>query len=381
MSRKPMNIALLALLIGGSLAGCTGGNNTSSSSNPAATSSSSKVVSSVITQQSVIKSLTANEEVVNLSEGDYLLLTQYYTIEGNSKLTATQKACEYESSDPSIVVIEGKTATALKPGEVTITVTSKEDSTKKCSFDIKVTGVFIDRDLTVIQDGDDFTNEWNEETGTGSFRTDKNADSNFYYVRGVKSKKWYVETDITVNEVNGDRFPKIGIFANGYNSSNAETLVSFFLNADIGVNDTWSEELQAEVMGEDNLNWTNFGVCEMAQGGQWAWDDGVGNSLARHNDTAYTAPTPITFGTTFKLGVARDDNNFHVWVNKTYAFTYQISTDLTILSENGSTLDSHVGFFHFKSDVTFANYVKTEVVEEVSKWCPKSFAPCTFYED
>ena len=73
--------------------------------------------------------------------------------------------------------------------------------------------------------------------------------------------------------------------------------------------------------------------------------------------------------------------NFHVYVNDSYAYTYAVSSDLSILYENNSSLTSNVGFFHFKSDVTFANYKKVVDATEVNKHIPKSFTPCEFYAD
>ena len=378
MSKNINKITTLALLF--TLVGCGGNGNSSTNSNTSTNNPTPNSSSSVIKEESVIKSLTAKQELVELKEGESVLLTQLYTIEGNTKLSAKQKNCSYVSSNPEVISIEGKTGTAVGVGETTITVTSDVDTSKTCSFDIKVSGTFFDKDLTFVVEGDDLSNEMNDETGTGSIQT-KSMQTNYYYIREVKSKKWFVETEITLNQVNNDRYPKVGIFASARNSTGAETMVSFFLNADIGLNDVWNEETQSMDKGEDNLNWTSFGVAEMAQGGQWAWNPGVGNSIARHNDAAYTVSDAITFGTKFTLGLARDDMNFHVYVNKTYAFTYALSTDLTILFENGNTLESNVGFFHYNSDVTFSNYMKTTDDTEVNKYIPKSFTPCTFFED
>lgn len=385
MSRKPIKLVALALLISCSLAGCNNENN-SSSTGSASSSSSSKVTeqtsSSKITSTSIIKEVVANESTIEVSQGSSVLLTKYYTIEGYEQLKPSQKTCTYESSDETVATIDGRSVVGVAPGEATITVTSKEDPSKSCTIDVVVKGVFLDHELTMNEEGDDFSNEYNEETGTGSFTT-TSMMTNFYTIRGINSKRWFVETDITVHEVaNNDRYPKIGIFTNAYNSTNAETMVTFFLNADIGANDTWDEAAGTMVNGQDNLNWTSFGVCEMGFGGQWAWNGGVSNTIARHQDAAYQESSPITYETKFKLGVTRNGADFHIFVNGNYAFSYQLSSDLAILFENGSELDSRVGFYHYNSKVTFANYRASADDDIVNANVPKeAFKYCSFMDD
>ena len=329
---------------------------------------------------SVIASLTATEASTEMKVGDTILITNFYEIKGVSSLSAAQRACTYESSNPEIVKINAKRAEAVAPGTATITVTSNADNTKTCSFEVTVSKVFIDRELSMIPSEDDFTNEWNSETGTGSFRTSSGI-TNFYYIADIESNQWYVETDITVHTVNwDDRWPKIGIVASGKNSNGVETMVAFFLNASIGLNDTWNDA--GLVKGEDNLNWNEFGVCEVAQGQHWAWEAGITNSLARHHDYAWnTGANTITYGTTFKLGVARDGMNFHVYVNGNYMGSFALSSELDILCEDGQPIASHVGFYQFSSDVTFANYFATQDAAKVAEKIPEAPVYCDFLED
>lgn len=331
-------------------------------------------------QQSAIKSLTAKEESVTIKIGESLLITNYYEITGYQALSAGQRACNYVSSNPEVVEVTAKKAEAIAPGTATITVTSKIDETKSCSFEVVVSKVFIDRELSMIPSDDDFSDEWNDETNTGSFRTSSGL-TNYYYISGINSTVWYVETDITVHEVTfEDRWPKIGIVASARNSKDFETMVAFFLNASIGLNDKW--ENGNLIKGQDNNNWNEFGVCEVSQGGHWAWESGITNSLARHHDYCWnTGSKYITFDSTFKLGVARDGMNFHVYLNGNYAGSFQLSQDLEILYENGATLASHVGFYHFNCDATFANYYATSNADEVSAKVPSEPVYCGFLED
>lgn len=373
-----LTLAILVCLMSFGLASCQPPENPDTEKEPGTTDQGGKEENG--DPESVIASLTATESSTEMKVGDTILLTNFYEIKGSSSLSAAQRACTYESSNPEIVKINAKRAEAVAPGTATITITSNADNTKTCSFEVTVSKVFIDRELSMVPSEDDFTNEWDSESGTGSFRTSSGI-TNFYYIADIESTQWYVETDITVHTVNwDDRWPKIGIVASGTNSSDVETMVAFFLNASIGLNDTWNDA--GLVKGEDNLNWNEFGVCEVAQGQHWAWEQGITNSLARHHDYAWnTGTNTITFGTTFKLGVARDGMNFHVYVNGNYMGSFALSSELDILYENGQPIASHVGFYQFSSDVTFANYFATQDAAKVAEKIPEAPVFCEFLED
>ena len=359
-----VSLVLLVCMLCMVVTGCNGGN--------ANTTEEAK---------SPIASLTAIEKSTTLKIGESIILQSLYEIKGTSTLSAAQRACTYESSNPEVVKITGKRAEAVAPGTATITVTSNVDNTKSCTFEVVVSKVFIDRDLSMIPLGDDFTNEWNDATGTGSFRT-SSGETNFFYIADIYSTQWYVETEIEIHEVRWeDRWPKIGIVAQNKNANDVETMVAFFLNASIGLHDSYDENGNF-VMGENNNVWNEFGVAEVAQGGHWAWEQGITNSLARHHDYAWnTGESTITFNTKFKLGVARDGANFHVYVNDNYMGSFQLSSELEILYEDGQPVASHVGFYHFACDATFSNYKATADAAEVAKKIPAEPVYTEFLED
>ena len=374
-----LTLAILVCLMSFGLASCQPPETPDTDKDPGTTDQGGKEENK--DPENVIASLTATESSTEMKVGDTILLTNFYEIKGTSSLSAAQRACTYESSNPEIVKINAKRAEAVAPGTATITITSNADNTKTCSFEVTVSKVFIDRELSAIPSEDDFTNEWDSESGTGSFRTSSGI-TNFYYIDDIESTQWYVETDITVHTVNwDDRWPKIGIVASGKNSSGVETMVAFFLNASIGLNDSYDENGNL-VKAPDNNNWNEFGVCEVAQGQHWAWEQGITNSLARHHDYAWnTGTNTITFGSTFKLGVARDGMNFHVYVNGNYMGSFALSSELDILYENGQPIASHVGFYQFSSDVTFANYFATQDAAKVAEKIPEAPVFCEFLED
>lgn len=329
---------------------------------------SCKVKTQEPTNSDIISAITATEESVSMKIGESILLTNCYEIESSTKLSAAQKACDYTSSDESVVKINSKKAEAVNSGTVTITVTSKIDTTKSCTFTIVVAKVFIDRELSMIPSEDDFSKEWDESTNTGEFTTSA-ALTNYYYISDIHSTKWYVETDIKVNQISGeDRWPKIGFVARAFNSQNVETMVAFYLNASIGLNDTYDEAGNL-VKGQDNYSWTEFGVCEVSQGGHWAWEEGITDSLARHHDYAWTVGQNevITLGKTVKLGVLRNDGDFHIFLNGVYKGSFKLSNELDILMEGGQLLPSHVGFFEFSSNVTYSNYFATQDAAKVAE--------------
>ena len=371
---KVLTICLLVFALCFVAVGCNKDNGTGNGGNTDAGNNGTNGGSLTIT-------LTATEASTTIKVGESIFLSNFYEIKGSSTLSAAQEACTYESSNPEVVKINKKRAEGVAPGTATITVTSNVDSTKSCSFEVVVAKTFIDRELSMIPSEDDFSKEWDNETGTGSFRTSSGM-TNFYYLSDVYATQWYVETDITIHEVNwDDRWPKIGIVAQNKNAQGVETMVAFFLNANIGKNDYY-DDTGALVRGEDNLNWNEFGVSEVAQGGHWAWEEGITNSLARHHDYCWnTGDNTITYDTTFKLGVARDGDNFHVYINGNYAGSFQLSPELDILYEDGKSVESHVGFYNFSCDATFSNYSVTTDAAEVAGKVPAEPNYCEFLED
>ncbi len=329
--------------------------------------------------ENVIKTLYATGEIFPLEIGKDLFLTDCYGIEGFSELAVYQKRCTYTSSNEKVAKVVGKKLVGIDSGVTQVTVTSVEDTTKSCTFSVKVGKVFIDRTNSYILD-DDFTHEWNQETDEpGWFRTTSKYANNFYHIKGIDSTVWYVETTIKVHEF-GDvsqadgsripnRWPKIGIVAR--DSINPSDMVTFFMSATIGINDTWPNGQL--VYGADNNYWNEFGVCEI-KNGQWAWNGGIPNSVARHHDYAWFSDGYITYETEFTLGVARVGLDFHIYINGAYKGSYKIEPSLQILSSiHGIPAPSKVAFYGFNTDATFSNYYQTTDADEIAnKYTPKT---------
>ena len=349
--KKKLSTILLTGLLAVGLGACGGGNTTSS---PAGTStggtpsnptSSSEITST--TEQSPIKSLTAVSETAEIKIGEQATLANYYELKGVKSLSAKQKKVTITSSDESVVKIAStyKTMTALSIGSAVITVTSDVDTTKVCTFTVNVTDSFFDRSLTSISSSWDVAHEMDEENPY--IKIDSNL-SDGIYARGSDGLKWYIETEITVHSINsGEDWPKFGIVANttvNTTDSNNNKLYYF---------------LDAPMNREGN--WANFGVCEVSNGGNWAWNAGIANNEARHNDAVATVETPLTYDTKFSMGMLRDGFDCHLFVNGAYIGSVKVLNTLfgnydSATQDYTTPVNCMAGFFSFNSVVTFSNY-------------------------
>ena len=352
--KKQLSTILLTGLLAVGLGACGGGN----TSNPANTSTggatsnpgnNSTVISSSdeAKEESPIKSLTAVSETVDIKIGEQATLANYYELKGVKSLSAKQKKVTITSSDESVVKVATtyKTMTALSIGSAVITVTSDVDTTKVCTFTVNVTDSFFDRSLTSISSSWDVAHEMDETNPY--IKIDSNLADGIY-ARGSDGLKWYIETDITIHSVNtGEEWPKFGNVANTTVNTpeSNNNKIYYFLDAP---------------MNREG-NWSNFGVCEVSNGANWAWNAGVGNNVARHNDAVATVETSITYETTFKMGMLRDGFDCHLYVNGGYVGSVKALG--TLLGNYDSATQDYTqpancmaGFFAFNSVVTFSNY-------------------------
>lgn len=380
MKKSRLSSLLLASLITIGLAGCGGNTESTNSSNtpaPSAPSSSvpvstpaepsvpastpaepsvpvstpaDPVVSTTISSvpESVIKSLTAVNDVVEIKIGEAPSTQNYYNLEGNKKsLTAKQKKVTITSSDETILKISSnfKTMTAVGIGSAVVTVVSQADETKSCTFTVNVTEAFFDREVSSMSSTWDIAHEMDAENPYIKVDTDLGAG---IYIRNSDGLKWFVETDITVHSISGgELWPKFGIVANTtVNTTEVNNnKLYYFLDAPMNIE------------GE----WKNFGVCEVANGVNWAWNAGVGNNEARHNDAVYTHSESITYEKTFRMGMIRDGFNCHLYVNGSYIKSVEVLGTLFGNYDEATqgytaAVNTMAGFFSFNSTVTFSNY-------------------------
>jgi hypothetical protein len=255
---------------------------------------------------------------------------------------------------------------ALKPGTAEITVTSNVDKTKTCKFTVVVKDVFFDRSLSKVSPDDNVEKELIED---GAILTTADNIQGEYIIKGVESTKLYVSVEIVFTSASASElYPKCGIvFTTTSKTTPTDNKIYFFLNSEIGEAGTSS--------------WNNFGACEVQNGGNWAWNPGVTDANARHKNAMFTSEEPITYGTKFKLEVARDGYDFHMWVNGQYAGSLTTLHDLFGTAGDSGLVpaDSHAGFFQFNSVVTFSNYSivsdAAEVDAKIASIAEKTYIP------
>lgn len=340
----------------------------SSSTGGDKTSEAPSSVSSATTETSPIKSLTAVQENVVLRLSEKVSAENYYELKGYGSLTNATKKVTVTSSDENVVKYNSKKLVAQGLGQATITVTSNADETKTCSFTVEVKDIFFSRDYSNFVNGDDTSKELPDEGGIIAIAPDgKNYSQGDYVINGVNSTTWMTEVTIELKSVlASEHFPKFGIFTTTTEEAEdgVSNQVNFFLDGWIGD-------------GEPNWHWNNFGVCEVYSKGGWAWNAGVSNAQARHADGAYTlsdsyltcqsykdANPEETAATSFKMKLARDGYNFHLWVNDNYAFSMKV-LEYLFTDASGNPCKSMPGFFQFNSGVVFSNYSATDDAEVV----------------
>lgn len=320
------------------------------------------------TETSPIKSLTAVQDKVVMRIDEKTSAESYYELIGYGALNNKTKKVTVTSSNEDVVKYKSKKLVASGLGEATITVTSDADTTKTCTFDVEVKDVFFDRNYSGFLAGDDTSKELPSEGGVIEIAPDaKTYTQGDYIIKGINSTTWMAEVTIEVKSVlYSEHYPKFGIFACSTSEAAEGTnnQVNFFL-------DGWIGE------GTPNYQWTNFGVCEVSNGGGWAWNTGVSNADARHADGAYQLSdsyitcqsykdsNPEATGvTSFKMKLARDGFVFHLWVNDNYAFSMEVLHYL-FSDSDGQPCKAMPGFFQFNSGVVFSNYSVTDDQETV----------------
>ncbi len=346
-TKKTLLLASLAML-SFSLVGCgnttsENGNETPNTSDTTKVSESNANTEDKKTEETQVEiNVKANSETVEMKIDQSATITNYYTVtKSTGTPTSAEKNCTYEAEDPSIIKITNKVMKAIAVGTTKITVTSKKDPTKSCQFTVNVSEVYFDRNYSQISSEDDFSKELPEDGGIVRTKGSTTAD---LFVKGVSSTEFIADCSFTFHSVNSsEKYPKLGIVCSTAENASEDTATNnkmyFFLNAE---------------MPNGESAWSNFGICEVQNGANWAWNSGVTNLTARHKDNLYVAETPLTYDVEFKLTMVRKNLDFHFFVNDNYAGSCKT---LDSLFTNGEeNLASMVGFFEFNSDVTFSKY-------------------------
>ncbi len=348
-NRKIPMIMLMAIMALG-LSACGGTSSAAPSGSETSTKTSETTQDKTSTEtdtKEVIKEVKAVSDTVTMKVGETGIITNMFNIIGSSSLTSAQKKCTYASSNENVVKIAAKSVRALTVGEATITVTSNIDATKSCTFKITVGEVYFDRSISNVNPGDDFSKELPEDGGTISTGS---MVSEELFIKGVQATEFSITTKISFHAVNQtEKFPKMGIIASTESNANADNVtrnhMTFFFNPEMPNNET---------------QWSEFGICEVQNGSNWAWNPSVTNETARHKDDLYVINPALTFDSEFTLTMIRKDFDFHFLVNNTYVGSCVVLKDLfgfyDTATKTYTPIRSYIGFFEFNSDVTFSEY-------------------------
>lgn len=292
--------------------------------------------------QAATITLTANQANVEMKVDQSATLTNFYTVKKSTgSATAADKACTYVSSDPTVIKITNKIMKALKVGTAKITVTSSKDETKTCEFTVNVTEVYFDRRYSQISSDDEFDKELPSDGGIVRTKGSTTAD---LFVKGIDTATFVADCSFTLHSVaSSEKFPKLGITCSTGDHAAEDTSTNnkmyFFLNAEMPNNES---------------SWDRFGICEVQNSANWAWNAGVTNETARHKDDLYRISNPISYEVEFKLTMVRKNLDFHFFVNDNYAGSAKTLDSLFMNGEENLT--SMIGFFEFNADVTFSKY-------------------------
>lgn len=310
----------------------------------------------VINVSHMIDGIEAKKPSLTKKVGERVYLKDLYDIMSLEKLNSEFYKCDYLVSDINVLTIENDfTLYMASAGTATLTISPIYKPNFSCQVEFTVVNAetFIDYRISHLSPYDDFSNEINPD-GISSFTTDSISyfGVSNYYIKGINNTKWYVETTINIHNVSlNEHFPKFGIFtATISDSTEVKNEIYFFIDSFIGY--------------ENNFSWNKFGFVEV-NNYNWAWNIGIPDSVARHRDDAYTIDSIITYNTEFKMAVARDEMNFHVFINDIYAYS-MTALDALFKDGEGNMISSHVGFYHFSSKVTYSDYFATQDADYVN---------------
>lgn len=295
---------------------------------------------------SPIKSLVATVESLDLKLGEATSVTSYYKLTGYKTLSSKEKKVTITSSDTSVVKIAGNIMTGLKAdGTAKITITSQADTTKSCSFDIKVKDIFFNRQYSEINGSDELEKELPAD---GGIVKTTGGTSDMLIFNQEPSTKFMASTKITVNSVSdGELWPKFGmVFKQVEDGDLSTNFAIVFLDGPMNR------------VTEGVANWTDFGYCEIA-GGVFGWDSAP--AYCRHQENVFIKKTPITYEQDFTLTSVVEGRKIHMFLGygegesakEVYMFTLEGYADLFGEGDGNGFVP---GFFQFNSVVTFKEY-------------------------
>ena len=309
------------------------------------------------TQEEKIKEIALKSNArTTLSVTEKVSTTAFFEVKANKGFTlkTADRKVIITSSNPNVLNVLATGATvstffeALAPGNVKITVQSNIQESARLEFDIVVRDSVFDRQAMDgffgnNWDNVDFEHEVDAENPYIKTVAEDNVNHQFYF-RNSYTTKSYAECEFTFySEQDGSaHLPKLGFAfsTNGENETGLESVSMIYFDTDCSGGKT---------------TYYNVGYNEIANG-IWGWDQAGQSPLAKHFGV-YRYEAGIQKGETFKMGVAKDGYNYHVYFNGVYIKSIEttkegFSTDKTY-TEAAPTI---CGLFDFKSEVKYSNY-------------------------
>ena len=299
----------------------------------------------------VIQSITIADEYKNITTtvGDILYdFTEYYTIKPSGLSSKQKKVKVTIESGADCFEEDDGMFEAVKPGEAVFKITSNVNADIFDTMTVTVNDAYFERNAIA-----DLTHELPEN---GGYVTVSNEMTTDIFIKTAPTTTFYYETSISFTSTAPTEYwPKIGLRVETVHPDEyANNAFVYFFDFPCTADEYASGAYNTK-------EWGNFGLCEISKGEGWAWNPGINNATARHNDCIYTLPQKIKAGEEFKMGMARIGSDYYLFANDIFACKFQPLFDLIPADVN-----TRFGFFEFNTNCTFSKYSYTVDAAEVS---------------
>lgn len=352
MKKKNLLGVFAVALLGIGIAGCgpTGDPTTDGPTQPTTTTTASDPTSETTSTAKVIQSLTVDEEykTITATVGDILYdFTDYYTIKP-SGLSSKQKRVEVTCIEGNELFEEDDGMfECIAPGTAKFQITSKANPEIFDTMNVVVNDAYFERNAVA-----DLTHELPENGGYITVSNDMTTD---IFIKTAPVTTFYYETTMKVEStLSTEYWPKIGLRVETVDSGDyANNAFVYFFDFPMTADEYASGAYYTK-------EWKNFGVCEISKGEGWAWNPGINNATARHNDCIYSLEQGVKANEEFTMGMARIGSDYYFFANGFFVCKFQPLADLI-----PADINTRFGFFEFNTSCTFSKYSYTVDAAEV----------------
>ena len=367
--KKGNVIVLLSSIL--ALASCSGTNVPAEPSQSGSSSEAPVVTSSSEAQpEGKLKEIALRSSArTTLSVTDRISTSILYELKANKgqSLKTADKKVIVTSSDPETLFVENTSAAlstfleAKKPGQVKLTIQSNVQSDKILEIDMTVIDSVFDRQMVDGFFGNswenvDFSHEVDETDPYIKTVAEEEINHQFYFRDSFVAKS-YAECEFTfLSEKDGTaHLPKIGfVFSTQEeNDTNRQSVSFIYFDTDCR---------------NGNSTFYNIGYNEIANG-VWGWDTGAGTLAKSYG--VYRHEAGVQIGEKFKIGIAKEGYNYHVYFNDVYVKSIEMTKEgFSKDSSHTEAAPSICGLFDFKSEVIYSNYLFSTDEELINSKIP-----------